>query len=165
MTIRHLLPNGPIDSDPDQRAEVMELFEQLSKPHQDSDYPNVKLLPFWHGTDPARLDRILRMGYATMSPVSRFGRGFYSSYEAEHALKGISNGVLILNWVATYSPYPVIESDQKELEGKAVYKNYDAHFVWGQHAEVIVFESAACLPQVSGQTAAYNDEAAGIQSP
>ena len=71
--------------------------------------------------------------------------------------------------MASFSPYPVIEGDMPKLTGKANYQNYDTHFIpvspknptdpnevnyfpckpgsAHTYTEVVVFDSAACLPR------------------
>jgi len=80
-----------------------------------------------------------------------------------------SKGALFLNWVVFYSAYPVIRGDMDKLTGKSNYTNYDAHYIpvvaanednphekvyypcsldqEPQYTEVVVFDSAACLPR------------------
>jgi hypothetical protein len=150
---------------------VNALFQQLAQPHADTDYPAVKLLPLWHGTNPNLIDSICKTGYANLAKTDSgyFGKGIYSSHEAEYAYRVFSEGALVLNWVAVFSAYPVIHGDTDKLEEKANYQNYDAHFVPvvpqnpndpdesiynpckpnqpHQYTEVVVFESAQCLPR------------------
>lgn len=152
------------------RKSIDNLFHQMAKPYSDPAVPHVKFLPLWHGTDPAIVDSICRVGYANLSTTDSgfFGRGLYSAHEAEYAHRVYSKGALILNWVAVYSPYPVIDGDISKLIGKPNYENYDAHFApvspknpnnpmekdyypcapntKPTYHEVVVFESAACLP-------------------
>jgi hypothetical protein len=80
-----------------------------------------------------------------------------------------SNGALVVNWVASYSAYPVIDGDMAKLTEKGNYGNYDAHFIPvvaknpnnaqamsyyptkpnqnHTYTEMVVFESAQCLPR------------------
>lgn len=155
---------------PEWRQKVDELFKQMAKPYTDPDYPNVNLLPLWHGTRSDILDSILRSGFANLATTDAgfFGKGLYSTFEAEYAYRVYSQGTLLLNWVAIYSAYPTIDGDMGKLTGKANYQNYDAHFVpvvpktsnpnestyfpakpqqKHTYTEVVVFESAACLPR------------------
>jgi len=100
-----------------------------------------------------------------------FGKGIYGAHEAEYSYRVYAKegGALILNWTACFSAYPVIDGDMKKLEGKGNYSNYDAHFVPvvprdpndpheevyhptkfdqdHQYTELVVFQSAACLPR------------------
>ena len=136
-----------------------------------AEYPAVKILPLWHGTRSDILDSICRVGYANLASTDAgfFGKGLYSTHEAEYAHRVYSQGALLLNWVATYSPYPAIDGDLDKLREKGNYQNYDAHFVpvvpknpsnpnetvyyptkpnqKHTYTEVVVFESAACLPR------------------
>ncbi len=148
-------------------------FTDLTKLHTDPDYPAIKLLPAWHGTKPQILDSLFSAGYASLGTTDAgfFGRGYYSAYEAKYSHRVYSKGALILNWVASFSPLPVVDNDMKalELEGKGNYDNYDAHFVpvaprnpdnpnetvyypcktidEHQYTEMVVFDSAALLPR------------------
>jgi len=129
------------------------MFEKLTHPYKDPDHPDVKLLPAFHGTKKEILDSLFRTGYASLATTDKgyFGKGIYSSHEAEYAHRCYSsvheNGVLILNWLAIFSALPVIggelpldsttkpevygeiHGDQYQLEGRGNYANYDAHFI------------------------------------
>ena len=153
------------------REKIHLMYEALAKPYRDPEYPAVKLLPLWHGTSPAIVDSICRTGYANLATTDGgfFGKGLYSAYEAEYANRVYSKGALILNWVASFSSYPVVDGDMQKLTGKANYQNYDSHFVpvspknpsdpneanyypckpdtQHTYTEVVVFDSAACLPR------------------
>ena len=95
-----------------------------------------------------------------------FGRGIYGAHEAEYsyqtyAMKHGANAVLLLNWMATYSAYPVINGDRAKLEGSGIINGrYDTHFIPVAHdynpckvnqehinTEIVTFEEAACLPR------------------
>lgn len=145
------------------------------------------------------LDSIFQIGYSNLAILDSgyFGKGLYGAHEAEYSyrvygpgVKG-ANGALILNWVAIFSPLPVINNgefkppkpstptneqgkperhgDMCILTGKGNYGNYDGHFVpvvpknpnnptesiyfpckpdqKHVYTEVVVFETAACLPR------------------
>ena len=128
-------------------------------------------MPAWHGTRPQVLDSIFRAGYANLASTDLgfFGKGLYFSHEACYASQVYSQGALVLNWVSSYSAYPVIRSDMEALSGKANYRNYDAHFVpvvpqdptnpqettyyptvpgqAHQYTEMVVFQASQCLPR------------------
>ena len=155
------------------RQKTYETFVQWSTPHTDTHYPHVKLLPAWHGTKPEVLDSIFRAGYANLATTDAgfFGRGYYSALEAEYAFRVYNEGDLLLNWVACFSPLPIVEDDMQALDlvGRANYGNYDAHFIpvisknpknphdmsyfpctaqqKAQYHELVVFESTAILPR------------------
>jgi serine/threonine protein kinase/tetratricopeptide (TPR) repeat protein len=162
------------------RAKINEHYEKVTAPYTDSDYPNVKLMPVWHGTRKEVVGSILETGYANLATtdVGFFGKGIYSAFEAEYSYRLYStqnykrtDGVLLLNWVSSYSAYPVINSDRYSLKGRGNYANYDAHVVpvvpvapekdnpyaldyWAcepnqpaQYTEIAVFESSQCLPR------------------
>ena len=141
---------------PGLRQKTCSLFEKMSAPYTDPDCPDVKLMPVWHGTKREYLDSIFQVGYSNLAKVDvgYFGRGLYSAYEAKYAyevyVENQYNGALILNWVAIFSPLPVINNgefkpykaatatkpwkperhgDMCFLTGKANNGKYDAHFV------------------------------------
>lgn len=166
-------PKWSTMSDASLRKKAYDQFMQITRSYADPDYPDVKLLPAWHGTKPQVLDSIFSAGYANLATTDNgyFGKGYYSAYEAEYSYRVYSQGTLILNWVASYSPLPVVNNDMQALalEGKSNYGNYDAHFVpvrprfpdnpnetvyypcthmdEQQYTEMVVFESAALLPR------------------
>jgi len=153
------------------RKAVNQQWQALSVPYQDSDFPSVKLMPLWHGTKPEVLESLFRTGYANLATTDSgfFGKGIYSAHEAEYSYRVYSQGALILNWVAAYSAYPVIDGDMQKLKAKGNFGNYDAHFApvipkdpskanetiyyptvpqqKAQYHEMVVFESTQCLPQ------------------
>jgi TPR repeat protein len=158
------------EKDPEKKAwrgTINALFENMARPYADPDYPAVKLLPMWHGTKPEILDSIFRTGYANLATTDSgfFGKGIYSAYEAEYPYRVYSQGGLIVNWMAVFSAYPVIDGDMDMLQGKGNYANYDAHFIPVEgkkdgvnyfptkpnqkhtYTELVVFQSAACLPR------------------
>ncbi len=164
-------PKWEQENNPQWRAGTNKKFEDMAKPYTDSDYPSVKLLPLWHGTNPEILPSIFSAGYAILSTVDVgfFGSGIYGAYEAEYSKRVYSSGALILNWVAVFSAYPVIDGDMNKLKGKGNHQNYDAHFIPvvpsnphnqnevnyfpckpnepHKYTEVVVFESSSCLPR------------------
>lgn len=158
--------------------------EWIAMASREHTYPNIKLLPFWHGTDPAILGSIFETGYANLATTDSgfFGKGLYFANAAEYAYRCYSRGagkrvgelgeggVLLLTWVASFSAYPVIHGDKSKLSGGGNYQNYDAHFIpvmpqspdnpyevnyypcdsidtLPTYYELVVFESAACLPR------------------
>jgi serine/threonine protein kinase/tetratricopeptide (TPR) repeat protein len=160
------------------RTQLHKKFGQVAAPYVDNDYPDVKLVPLWHGTRMGVIKSILETGYANLgiSDDGFFGRGVYSTFEAEYAYRLYStknylhtDGVLLLNWVSSFSVYPVMNSDRASLKGKSNYANYDAHIIpvtssekdkpyavdyWAcqpnqraQYTEFVVFESSQCLPR------------------
>lgn len=164
-------PKWPKENQPEWRASINSLFENMTAPYQDKDLPGVKILPCWHGTKPEILSSLFKTGFANLAStdVGYFGKGLYSSFEPEYAYRVYSHGALLVNWLACFSAYPVIEGDMLKLTGKANYQNYDAHVVPvvpedpsdpnpasyipckpGQvptYTEVVVFESSQCLPR------------------
>jgi hypothetical protein len=129
-------PKWDLESEPTWRAEVNTRVKNLSAPYKDSDYKAVSLLPLWHGTHQGALDTVFKTGFANLAETDSgyFGKGLYGTPEAEYAYrvyakKHKENAALLINWVAFYSAYPVIEGDMEKLEGKSNYSNYDAHFI------------------------------------
>jgi WD40 repeat protein len=126
-----------------------------------SDAPYVKLLPMWHATDRQAVKGILDSGFAKVT--SRlgefFGKGIYGTTMASVA--GEYGKLLLLNWTAFYSEYPVIEApygkgivgEKDLLKGRSNYQNYDVHFVLhvlknqASKDELVVFDSAQILPR------------------
>lgn len=154
----------------DWRKAVNQACANMAVPHYDSNFPAVKIVPLWHGTKTEILDSIFRTGFANLATTDAgfFGKGIYSAHEAEYSFRVYSNGALILNWVSFYSAYPVVDGDMSKLTNKANYSNYDAHFVpvvpasdhpdevnyfptklnqKPKYHEVVVFDSAQCLPR------------------
>jgi len=155
------------------RQVLHEQFKGIAEPYQDSDYPAVNLVPMWHGTKKEIADSIFRTGYANLATTDCgfFGKGIYSAYEAEYSYRVYAKegGALIVNWVACFSAYPVIDGDMPKLKEKGNYSNYDAHFIpvvprnpdnpyeevyyptrpydQQQYMELVVFASEACLPR------------------
>ena len=136
--------NDPVECQEniDWRSKVHQQFKNMARPYQDSDYPAVNLLPVWHGTKKEIVDSICRTGYASLATTDCgfFGKGIYGAHEAEYSYRVYAKyrGVLILNWTASFSAYPVIDGDMskfvmKNSQGQDVsignYSNYDAHFI------------------------------------
>jgi serine/threonine protein kinase len=125
------------------RAEVARRLEDLADPWQDDDYPDVKLMPLWHGTQRDKLGSLLSAGYGAFGDTDDgyFGKGIYATFEAAYAQKyadnfgppDLRNGVLIFNWGVTYNSRPLIKSDfnqhSKRLNWAPDTAKYDSHFV------------------------------------
>ena len=157
------------------RQTTYERLEALAKPHQDTNNPHVKLLPMWHATNAKILPDLFETGFANLSLVDSgfFGKGIYSTAEAKYAQtvygKMHPTSALLMNWVASFSAYPVIDGDMLALQGYGNYANHDAHFIPVRPAnskdpnevnfypcrvgekstftEMVVFQSAQCLPR------------------
>lgn len=161
------------------RKKIYETLLQIVEPYKDLDFPNVKILPCWHGTSEEIANHIFQEGYGIFSDpkfktdAGFFGSGIYSAIEADYsfrvyAKKYASNAVLLMNYVCTYSAYPVIDGDQVKLYGKqGGYDNCDAHWVPvrsndhpntsvylpckyeedPQYREIVVFNHGQCLPR------------------
>ena len=102
-----------------------------------------------------------------------FGRGVYTTHEAEYAFRCYAqqhadNAVLILSCVSTFEAYPTIKGDMPKDERYTIrVDNCDAHFIpvrsdshpntniyypcapdeKPQYIEMVVFNSAQCLPR------------------
>jgi serine/threonine protein kinase len=125
------------------RAEVARRLEVLTDPWQDEDYPGIKLMPLWHGTQRNNLGSLLSTGYGPFGDTDDgyFGKGIYATFEAAYAQMyadkfappNVGNGVLIFNWGITYNSRPIIKSDynpySKRLAWTPDIAKYDSHFV------------------------------------
>lgn len=113
------------------RINTNALWKNMTANYADSHCPDVKLLPLWHGTKPEILHSIFKAGYANLATTDcgYFGKGLYSTFEAEYSYKYYYQGALILNWVSSYSAYPVIAGDMHKLTAKGTYQNYDTNFI------------------------------------
>ncbi len=157
------------------RQTTHQLLEALANPHQDTNNPHVNLVPMWHATNADILPSLFETGFANLAMVDTgfFGKGIYSTGEAKYAQtvygKMYPRPALLMNWVASFSAYPVIDGDMPELQGKGNYGNHDAHFIPVRPAnpkdpqevnfypcrlnekytytEMVVFQSAQCLPR------------------
>lgn len=171
QNLNAFIPEWTSDGEVEWRKKVLQLFESISRPYIDPDFPAVKLLPLWHGTFASNIEGICSTGFASLGKTDHgfFGKGYYFTYEAEYAYRVYSVGALLLNWTAVYSAYPVINGDVKDLEGKTFYQNYDARFIPAVprnalnenegsydackpnqrhvYTELFLSESAACLPR------------------
>jgi len=114
------------------------------------------------------LDSLFSTGFANLASTDAgfFGKGLYATPDAEYAYQIYSKGALLVNWMAVFSPYPVIAKDEEELAEMGNFGNYDAHFVpvysenhphttsyhaceqnqVAQYSELVVFESSQMLP-------------------
>jgi len=169
-------PSWQNENDPQWREKTHQQLERWAASYQDTDYPNVKIVPVWHGTSKAICESIFKTGFANLATTDSgfYGKGIYGAHEAEYsyntyAKKHGTNAALLMNWIATYSAYPVIDGDMKKfvvidsMTKKEIstgnYGNYDAHFIpVAPHqpckvnqdhinTEIVTFEEAACLPR------------------
>jgi TPR repeat protein len=143
--------------------------------HRDPNAPHVMLLPLWHTTNETILDSLFTTGFANLATVDSgyFGKGLYSAGEAAYSYgvygKMYQRSALLMNWVAAYSVYPVIDGDKPKLQGQGNYGNHDAHFIPvvprdpnnpdevdflpcipkqpHKYTEMVVFEKAQCIPR------------------
>eukprot|EP00727_Mastigamoeba_balamuthi_P001731 m51a1_g11555 hypothetical protein (584) ;mRNA; r:4175-16007 len=113
------------------RTAVRDRLMDMVRKNPEAAFPNVKLVPMWHGTRAEALESVFRAGYANLATTDEgfFGKGVYSTYEARYASEVYSRGALLVNWVSFFSAYPVVDGDMEKLVGKGSYSNYDAHFI------------------------------------
>lgn len=62
--IPRFLQEDNTDEERELRTKANELWKKIAANYTDSDYPDVKLLPLWHGTKPEILSSIFKAGYA-----------------------------------------------------------------------------------------------------
>lgn len=152
------------------RLNIAQTLQLATNNYSSSHYKNVKFLPMFHGTKEEALKSICETGFANLATTDfgYFGKGIYNSSHAEYAYRVYSDGTLLLNWVAFYSPFPVVRSDMSFLARGANYSNYDAHYALVvpydkvnteayvplselqqkyQYDELVVFESSQVLPR------------------
>jgi serine/threonine protein kinase len=129
--------------DGEARAEVARRLEVLTEPWQDDDYPDVKLMPLWHGTQRDKLGSLLSAWYGAFGDTDDgyFGKGIYATFEAAYAQMyadkfgspDLRNGVLIFNWGLMYNSCPIIQSDYNRYSKRLTWTpdtpRYDSHFV------------------------------------
>eukprot|EP00727_Mastigamoeba_balamuthi_P001226 m51a1_g1110 hypothetical protein (1377) ;mRNA; r:140551-145231 len=119
------------DGSSELRAGVVDRLAGMARKTPEPAYPNVQLVPMWHGTRAEVLESVFRAGFASLATTDEgfFGKGVYSAYEARYASEVYSKGALLVNWVSLFSAYPVVDGDMDKLTGKGSYANYDAHFI------------------------------------
>ncbi len=123
-----------LQNDSEWRAQVDALYKKVTDPYVDPDFPNVKLCLGWHGTDPKVIPSICSTGFANLAKTDAgwYGKGLYAALEASYSFDTYtdrSGQGLLLGWGVSFSAYPVIHGDRKELEGSPNFENYDAHVV------------------------------------
>ncbi|MES2252480.1 MAG: protein kinase [Pseudomonadota bacterium] len=124
------------------RRNILQQLGHLSEEYIDDTYPDVNVLPLWHGTQSDKLRSILSTGYTPFGDTDDgyFGKGIYMTHEASYAAKYVANGFdptpesrLILNWVSSYSSCPIISDDFDPSEKKMILPiragKYDSHFI------------------------------------
>jgi hypothetical protein len=131
------------DKEQEARAAVTRHLEVLTDPYQDEDYPDVKLMPLWHGTQRDKLGSLLSAGYGAFGDTDDgyFGKGIYATFHAAYAQiyadkfgpVDLENGILIFNWGLTYNSRPIISSDYDDNLRRLTWApdtaRYDSHFV------------------------------------
>lgn len=117
-------------------------------------YVHTAVLPVWHGTNEVKARSICDTGltffgkhfyWDQVNPGMStdhgyFGSGIYITTSARYAADIYSNGALLMCWASMRSSFPVVAnfdgsspvhkpSDVVKLEGKEIYKAYNAHFI------------------------------------
>jgi len=128
-------PHADQTADRELRKKVFDFFSDKSNPYSPSDH-SCTFIPVWHGTKKEVLPSILKTGFANLAKtdVGYYGKGIYGSTNAEYVKRvysgGYHKGVLLLNWAAVYSAYPVVgKQDIEDLKGKGNRENYDGHYI------------------------------------
>lgn len=64
------------------REKTIEILHSYAKPFVDPDYPDVLIVPAWHGTKPELLDSIFKAGYSNLGSTDNgyFGKGTHSTH-------------------------------------------------------------------------------------
>jgi hypothetical protein len=116
------------------RQKILKEFEEKTT----KKYSNEKcyFLPVWHGTKKEVLESVLATGFANLAKtdIGYYGKGIYGSTNAEYVKRvysgGYHKGILLLNWVAINSAYPVVSMEDIDLlKGKGNKDNFDAHYI------------------------------------
>ena len=137
------IPDWSRQGDVSHRQTLHETQQRIAEAYGDDNYPDVTFMPLWHGTQRDKINSILSAGYTPFGETDDgyFGKGIYMTDAACYAqlyanrcvLEHNPDGVLILNWVASYSSYPIIRDDfdtaEKRLVSRITPGKYDAHFV------------------------------------
>ena len=115
-------PHWDQESNADWRGKVLNLFHQLCAPYTDPDFPNVHLIPAWHGCSHAVLNAILEGGYEALGTTDAgfFGKARYFTPDAEYASRVYAKGeggALLMNWLSCGSVYPVVGGDMPARPG------------------------------------------------
>jgi WD40 repeat protein/serine/threonine protein kinase len=152
-------PRWEEENNPELRDKINTLFETMTKGYTDPDFPDLKLLPVWHGTRTDILPSLFNTGFVNLASTDAgyFGKGIYGSYEADYAYQVYFRGALLMNWAACRSAYPVIDGDMSKLTGKANYQNYDAHLVPVVPEHPLHDDSASYIPCKPGQIPRYTE--------
>lgn len=147
-------PKWHVENQTMQREAVIQRWKQMT-----DQFPNIKVtsgnrvdsitkarvLPLWHGVKEQAVVSICEAGFTYFGKHKKdgsstdpgyFGSGIYFTNSAAYA-KMYSQGRLILAWVTTRDPFPVINdvphpakgSDMNMLFSNHKYKNYNAHFI------------------------------------
>jgi len=129
----------------------------------------VVILPVVHGTDLAVAERIAKTGFAALSSVDAgyYGKGIYFTSNGIYSFPYMlvrKQPALIVSWVLTGNPYPVIEDHDASvnLMGGALKSGHQSHYVvvgrqgriateaeWGRndvYDEVVVTQETQIAP-------------------
>ena len=140
-------PSWPVKTIGEEKQHREETYQQLltlAEPWSDDQFPHVKILPLWHGTnDQIAQEYIFDAGYgiftsndpSVKTDPGFFGVGVYTTHEAEYAFrvyaeKYSDEAVLLLNWVSIFKAYPVIGAEGLKFQGTTAGQDEcDAHFI------------------------------------
>jgi hypothetical protein len=133
---RHEISEQAFSSQLDDDELKLKIKNIFAEKTAEYDQPQCNFLPVWHGTNTKVLDSILKSGFANLAKtdLGYYGKGIYGSNNAEYVKRvysgGYHKGVLLLNWVAVNSAYPVARmQDIDLLKGKGNTGNFDAHYI------------------------------------
>ena len=155
------------------RQETARKVSDLVEPFRDATFPNVSMLPVWHGTSSDVVASILETGFANLATTDSgfFGKGVYGTPDAEYAYRVYARGgTLLLNWFSFFSPFPVLDDgtssvkdgfllkgDMQKLFAKGNYSNFDAHVAFVVPADPSNPNEAVYYPIRPGQAHRYTE--------
>lgn len=70
-------PNYQSESHPTHRDAVFEVVKTLARPFTDTSFPDISIVPLWHGTNASALPSILNGSFANLASTDSgfFGKG------------------------------------------------------------------------------------------
>ena len=82
------------------REAIVQVVDSLARPFTDPSFPDVSIVPVWHGTSATALPSILNGSFANLASTDSgfFGKGIYGTPDAEYAWRVYASrgGVLLL---------------------------------------------------------------------
>ncbi len=125
----------------------------IKRPTRTDTYPNIRVLPLWHGTSEAVCHSIASTGFTFFgkhhfsdpnampgafqsTDAGYFGSGVYFTTSAQYAAM-YNSGNLLIAWVSMREPFPVVNDvahpgkgkDMQTLRGGPMYQTYNAHYI------------------------------------